>query len=208
MTIAMSTARIAMPQRNHIYAWGLAIALSLMASTSQADTELSAAWGSASEDATAWRLGVRRPWRHRWFTGGSAHLTGYWEASLAHFNNRSVTPETGVDATARLYNLALAPVWRLQFTLNDGRALVQPFLDLGVGISFVSNRSFRSNGSRNRELGSFFQFEDRGAVGARIGHWEVAYQRMHYSNLNFASDNAGIDAHLLQISRSLFAKPK
>ena len=171
-----------------------------------AETKISLAAGSASDDATAWRLGVRRPWQRQWFTGGSAHLTGYWEASLAHFNNASVTPETGVDATARLYNLALAPVWRLQFTLNDGNALVQPFLDLGVGISFVSNRSFRSNGSRNRELGSFFQFEDRGAVGARIGNWEVAYQRMHYSNLNFASDNAGIDAHLLQISRSLFTR--
>ena len=171
----------------------------------QADTQISAAWGGASEDATALRLGIRRPWQRRWFDGGSAHLTGYWEASIAHFDNRSVNPEPGVDAPASLWNIALAPVWRLQFNLNKGRALVQPFLDLGVGISFVSDRSLRSTGRRNRELGSFFQFEDRGAIGARIGQWEIAYQRMHYSNLNLASENSGIDAHLLQISRSLFS---
>lgn len=178
--------------------------VSLAPKTAHAEAMISVAGGSASESSAAWRLGVRRPWERRWFNGGSAHLTGYWEASVAHFNNSSTTPQPGVDATARLWNVALAPVWRLQFNLNNGRAIVQPFLDLGVGVSFVSNRSFRSTGRRNRELGSFFQFEDRGAVGARIGNWEVAYQRMHFSNLNFASDNAGIDAHLLLISRSLF----
>jgi len=34
-------------------------------------------------------------------------------------------------------------------------------------------------------------------VGLRMGRWELAYQRMHYSNLNLASSNFGIDAHLL-----------
>lgn len=173
-----------------------------------ADTQVSAAWGGASEDATAVRVGVRRPWSRRWFNGGSAYLTGYWEASLAHFNNTSVTPGPGVDGTATLWNFAVAPVWRLQFNLYEGRAHVQPFLDLGVGISFVSNRRFRATGRRDRELGSFFQFEDRGAIGARVGNWEVAYQRMHYSNLNFARENSGIDAHLLQISRRLLTKSR
>ena len=76
-------------------------------------------------------------------------------------------------------------------------------MDLGAGLSFMSDREFRTGKQRSRPLGSFFQFEDRGAVGVKVGRWEVAYQRMHYSNLNLASDNFGIDAHLLLVRRTI-----
>lgn len=153
------------------------------------------AGGSSSDNSTAWRISATKPWQRRWFEGGRAHLTGYWEASVALFENDvSHLPED--DGAAYLWNLAVAPVFRLQFTLGNN-APVQPFLDLGVGLSILSDRNFRTGKQRSRPLGSLFQFEDRGAVGMKIGRFEVAYQRMHYSNLNFANENNGIDAHLL-----------
>ena len=161
------------------------------------------AWGSSSDGSNALRVSLTKPWKRRWFDGGKAHLTGYWEASVARFEN-DVEHVPADDGTARLWNLAVAPVFRLQFTLGENAsAKIQPFMDLGVGLSFMSDREFRTGKQRSRPLGSFFQFEDRGAVGVKIRNWEVAYQRMHYSNLNLASDNFGIDAHLLLVRRTL-----
>ena len=164
---------------------------------------LSAAGGPSSDGSSAYRISATKPWKRRWFEGGRAHLAGYWEASIALFENDvDNVPED--DGTAYLWNVAFAPVLRLQFTLGEnGNAAVQPFMDLGAGISFMSDREFRTGKQRSRPLGSFFQFEDRGAVGVKIRNWEVAYQRMHYSNLNLASDNFGIDAHLLLVRRTL-----
>lgn len=176
--------------------------------TTRADTGFSAAWGSSSDDSNALRLSVTRPWKRRWFDGGGAHLTGYWEASLARFENE-VAHLPADDGTAHLWNVAIAPVFRLQFTPSWNRSDARsgtyfaPFLDLGVGVSFMSDREFRTGKQRSRPLGSYFQFEDRGSVGLKIGRWEVAYQRMHYSNLNFASENHGIDAHLLLVRGAL-----
>jgi|GEM_PF-2876676 len=167
------------------------------------DWLISAAGGPSSDGSTAFRVSATRPWKRRWFEGGRAHLTGYWEASVALFEN-DVDHLPQDDGTAYLWNLALAPVFRLQFTLGEnGNAAVQPFMDLGAGLSFMSDREFRTGKQRSRPLGSFFQFEDRGAVGVKVGRWEVAYQRMHYSNLNLASDNFGIDAHLLLVRRAI-----
>jgi len=161
------------------------------------------AWGSSSDDSNALRLSLTRPWRRRWFEGGIVHLTGYWELSVARFEN-DVAHVAADDGTAHLWNVALAPVGRLQFTLGDSP--VQPFLDLGVGLSFMSDKEFRTGKQRSRPLGSYFQFEDRGAVGLKFGRWEIAYQRMHYSNLNLASSNHGIDAHLLLLRGAIGAR--
>ena len=158
---------------------------------------IGAAWGSGSEDSDTLRLSFSKPWKRRWFEGGRAYLTGYWEVSVARFRN-AVSHVPADDGTANLWNLAAAPVFRLQFELGDARS-IQPFLDLGVGVSFMSDQNFRTGKARSRPLGSRFQFEDRGAIGIRGQRWELAYQRMHYSNLDLASANHGIDAHLLQL---------
>lgn len=170
----------------------------------RAEILLSGAGGSSSDNSNALRVSIAKPWKRRWFDGGGAHLTGYWEASIARFEN-DVPNIPADDGTAHLWNIAVAPVLRLQFTPNwgTGNWRVAPFMDLGAGVSFMSNREFRTGKFRSRPLGSFFQFEDRGAVGVRIGRWEVAYQRMHYSNLNLASENNGIDAHLLLLRGSI-----
>ena len=169
------------------------------------DLQIGVAGGRASESSNAWRLSIAKPWKRRWFEGKHAHLTGYWEASVARFEN-DVDHIPADDGTARLWNVAFAPVFRLQFTPGGPNALIKPFLDLGAGVSFMSDREFRTGKLRSRPLGSFFQFEDRGAAGVKIGRWEVAYQRMHYSNLNLASDNFGIDAHLLLVRRAIHGR--
>ncbi len=198
-----------MPRLRLIAALIASLTLTLVAPRGYAEDDGSSrllvggAWGSGSESSNALRISLTKPWKRRWFEGGSAHLTGYWEASLARFEN-DVDHVPADDGTAHLWNFAVAPVLRLQFTPGkDGNALIQPFMDLGVGLSFMSDREFRTGKLRSRPLGSYFQFEDRGAVGAKIGRWELAYQRMHYSNLNLASSNFGIDAHLLLIRRAI-----
>ncbi|MEM7219006.1 MAG: acyloxyacyl hydrolase [Pseudomonadota bacterium] len=171
--------------------------LSPEAAAERAPLAYGLAWGSASEDTDAWRASVSRDWQRRWFERERARLTGYWELSAARFANSVVAQPTD-NGTGTLWNVAIAPVLRLELG-PWGEAGVRPFLDLGVGLSLMSHRNLRTGKPRSRPLGSLFQFEDRGAVGVRIGRLEVAYQRMHYSNLDLASENFGVDAHLLQL---------
>ena len=160
-------------------------------------TRYGLAWGSGSEQTDAWRVSVSRDWLRSWLERDRLRLSGFWELSLARFDN-DVVAQPGDRGTGTLWNLAFAPVLRLELG-PYGPAGVRPFLDVGVGLSLMSHRNLRTGKPRARPLGSLFQFEDRGAAGIEVGRLEIAYQRMHYSNLDLTSDNFGVDAHLLQL---------
>jgi len=163
---------------------------------------LSGGTGARGQDHDAYRVGVRRAWGRRWLERDCCHVTGYWDLSLSFWHNDARPGSSLDDADDDLYAVALAPVLRLQFVPVVGPAA--PFAELGVGAAYLSDDTFRSGERRSRQLGSHFQFENRGVLGLRFPagakrSFEIAYQRMHYSNLNLASDNQGIDVHLLML---------
>lgn len=163
---------------------------------------LSAGTGAERQGHDAYRVGLQREWGRRWLERERFHVTGYWDLSLSLWHNGEGPGSSQDDADDDLYAVALAPVLRLQFAPLVGAAA--PFAELGVGAAYLSDDTFRSGAPRSRQLGSRFQFENRGVLGLRfpVGakrNFEVAYQRMHYSNLNLAGDNQGIDVHLLML---------
>src|SRR5262245_48202336 len=142
---------------------------------------VSASLGQGARDNVldAYRIALQWDWNREWFASAPIRIGGYWDLSVAMFENDSAA-QPDDDSDERVYALALAPTFRLQ-TRPFGT--VVPFVDLAVGVAGLSATELRTSG-RPRELGGHFQFEDRITVGARLGaRAEVAFQRMHYSNL-------------------------
>ncbi len=177
--------------------------ISAWAAESDSGYGFSASVGTAARDQNHddWRIGAQRHWARRWWETERWHFTGYWDLSFARFDASDLPVRSTIDrGPAKLWAVALAPVVRWQFQ-SLGSTQIAPFVELAVGLSYLSDSRLRTGKIRSLALGSHFQFEDRAVIGVRIGrHWELAYQRMHYSNLNQADDNHGLDTHLGMLS--------
>ncbi len=103
------------------------------------------------------RVGVQWDWNKQWLPMGNWHIGGYWESDFGYWNNTSNqrTHATIIDA-------GFTPVFRLQQTT---RSSVSPFLELGVGVHFLSATSLNNQ----RQFGSSFQFGDHVGAGVRFG---------------------------------------
>lgn len=156
--------------------------------------------GARNNVLDTYRLAARWQWDRRWFEGSLCHVAPYWDVSAAMFEN-DVDAAAGDDAKSRLYLVAIAPVFRLQFRPLVAR--IAPFIDFAIGAGVVSETKLRTSDDSPRELGSHFQFEDRIVIGVRFGsrqQAEVALQRVHYSNLGVGGENDGLDTHLLMFA--------
>lgn len=155
--------------------------------------------GALGQRHDSWRVSGQQYWRRPLAQGRFGTLRGYWDLGLTLWDASDLPQGPEDDGARRLYALGLGPVLRWELPALAGRRL-QPFLELGVGLSILSDNRLRSGKVRELPLGSHWQFEDRGVIGVRIGQagrFEIAYQRMHHSNLNLASRNHGVDSHLL-----------
>ena len=157
--------------------------------------------GALSQRHESWRIAGQRTWARRWWQQTHWHFTGYWDLGLTLWDASGLSASPLDRGPRRLYALGLGPVVRWQFE-PLGNSTIAPFLELGVGFALLSDSSLRSGKTRSLPLGSHWQFEDRGVAGVRFGQrgrFELAYQRMHHSNLNLASSNHGVDSHLLML---------
>lgn len=155
--------------------------------------------GALSQRHDSWRLSAQRHWRRALGQGRFGTLRGYWDLGLTLWDASDLPQGPEDDGAQRLYALGLGPVLRWELPPFAGNRL-RPFLELGVGFSILSDNELRSGKVRELPLGSHWQFEDRGVIGLRLGRegrFEIAYQRMHHSNLNLARSNHGVDSHLL-----------
>ncbi len=154
--------------------------------------------GALGQRHDSWRLSAQRHWRQALGQGRFGTLRGYWDLGLTLWDASALPQGPEDDGAQRLYALGLGPVLRWELPALAGNRL-RPFLELGVGFSILSDNALRSGKVRELPLGSHWQFEDRGVIGLRLGRegrFEIAYQRMHHSNLNLARSNHGVDSHL------------
>lgn len=157
--------------------------------------------GALGQRHDSWRLALQKHWQARWWETRHWHFTGYWDLGLTLWDASNLPRAITDQGAERIYALGLSPVLRWQFE-PIGNSTIAPFMELAVGFSLLSDNELRSGKFRSLALGSNWQFEDRGVIGARFGRqgrFELAYQRMHHSNLNLASDNHGVDSHLLML---------
>ncbi|MBO9496151.1 acyloxyacyl hydrolase [Thalassotalea sp. G20_0] len=121
---------------------------------------------------------------------------GNWKSTLNPMRN---SYRVGADSVKQI---SFSPVFR--FTGN-GLLIGQtsPFLDLGVGVSYQSEKDIEQQDFSGINMGRRWQFETRAMVGLTLGEgnpFEVSYGWMHYSNADLKDDNEGLDFQTLQLA--------
>ncbi|MHB0775084.1 acyloxyacyl hydrolase [Halomonas sp. WWR20] len=151
---------------------GLVVLAGALFNTAHADTSI--ALGSTSETTPAYKLEIDRQFPLRqWHPALSLRLAGgaMW-----------LPGDDGDDNAA----LLLTPAFRYTFLGTAYR----PFIEAGVGAAVFLDTRFE-----DRKLGSAFQFEDRLAVGMRLGPGELGASATHYSNADIKSPNDGFEIY-------------
>jgi hypothetical protein len=154
--------------------------LSLISYTAVATYGVEFAYGDGTNNTHAYRFGIQRAWSLDNLTPNKRKIRGYWDASFTRVN----------CSLNHLEAYAIAPVLRIPF-----RVVLNWYVDLGIGISYVSNQVIAA-----RNLGSNWLFEDRAGVGTLLGgrqQYEIGYRFVHFSNAYTAQKNQSLNLHLL-----------
>lgn len=152
-------------------------------------------YGSGDPDhLKGYRFGLQQFWPWIGFANSLLNLTGYWDISYANWHTNPPLP----NQPRSLSILALSPLIRLQ-TRENCLLFAQPFLELGIGPSWLSN-----NHLGHRNLGGQFAFQDLMGLGLRWRYHTSAilfsYHYLHYSNASLLPPNQGIDVkHLFTL---------
>ncbi|KEI70992.1 acyloxyacyl hydrolase [Endozoicomonas elysicola] len=130
-------------------------------------------------------------------------LQSYAELALGHWKSTlSPTEDSRRIGADSVKQISLSPIFR--FTSNGPLiGETSPFLDLGVGVSYQSEKDIEQQHLSGINMGGHWQFETRAMVGLTLGEdnpFEVSYGWMHYSNANLNSDNEGLDFQTLQLA--------
>lgn len=130
-------------------------------------------------------------WNQVWFANAPLNLTGYWDASFAHWmtNGNSNGDHRNISI------VAFAPVFRLQTRDAIASTTIIPYLEGSVGLSALSQSYL---GERN--LGAHGAFQDLIGAGITFGcrhQYDLSYHYLHYSNAGLALPNEGIDVKVL-----------
>ncbi len=155
--------------------------------------------GPSDADQDLYRVAARIGWDKRWFdeAEGDWYLGGYFETGVMYVDSTSNDTQVD-DAEDNLYGLFFTPVFRFQREpYSNG---IAPFVEAGVGVSYLSETHIKSDSFTGSDLGSHFQFEDKIAVGARFGQtqqYELSLNFLHYSNADLKKPNHGITAYSL-----------
>lgn len=165
----------------------------------QANNGFSIFAGPSDADQDLYRVAARIGWDKRWFdeADGDWYLGGYFETGVMYVDSTSNDTQVD-DAEDNLHGLFFTPVLRFQREpYSNG---VAPFVEAGVGVSYLSETHIKSDSFTGSDLGSHFQFEDKIAVGARFGQtqqYELSLNFLHYSNADLEKPNHGITAYTL-----------
>ncbi|WP_273535009.1 acyloxyacyl hydrolase [Pseudomonas sp.] len=140
----------------------------------------SASLGATGQGDMTYRIGLSQDWAKTWMASETGRLTGYWDAGYTYWE--------GAEYSGA-HSLSFSPVFVYEFA-GEG---VQPYIELGVGVSFFSKTDVGE-----RQLGSSFNFEDRLGVGLKLSATQkVGVRAIHYSNAGLKSPNAGIESFAL-----------
>jgi lipid A 3-O-deacylase len=107
---------------------------------------------------------------------------GLFDLGFSYWDQKAIPEENG-----SVFEVGLAPVLRL--TTSRRFADFQPFLDVGVGVHYLSDDEYGDH-----EFGHH-AFSPRVGAGLLYGPFEFGYRFMHYSNANTADDNDSVEFH-------------
>ena len=141
------------------------------------------------EGARSLRVGMTRYWDQQWLTEGHWHVTGYWEASLAHLSSDRPKAKDLAD-------VAITPVFRFRPNASGG---AQPYWDAAVGLHLLTGTRLDSR----HNLGSALQFGPMVGLGVTFGEksqYDLGYRYQHISNGGIREPNDGLELHVVRLT--------
>lgn len=148
-----------------------------------ADDYVELTLGKASDEIDVFRVAWRKPWLSRWLVSNSGAFSGFHVFSLNHWQAEGDS----------LNALAYSPVFVYRF--NDAAI---SYVKFGVGVAYLADTTIK-----NRNLSSYFQFEDQVGVGWEWDRHDLSLVYMHYSNAGIEDPNDGIDMVMLSYAWQL-----
>lgn len=147
--------------------------------------EVMLAPGITSQGETTANASLAFDWDRRWFESEAGHLGGYWNVAYTWWE----AGRFGSDEQS----VSISPVFVYRFNAEGW----QPFVEAGVGAAYFSDDLVG-----DRRMGSRAQFEDRLALGVRLGERDTLRLRVtHYSNAGLEDPNQGINSWSLVYGR-------
>ena len=144
--------------------------------------------GKSRDSINIYHLGFQRQFGGTLLESKIGRLSGYHEGSLNCWKHERES----------IRQIAYSPVFT--YELVDFGSGVLPYLEAGIGISYLSGKTI--NG---RDLSTRFQFEDRVGIGVRIGkenRHNLNLRYVHYSNAGIKQPNEGIDIFMISYTYS------
>jgi len=145
----------------------------------------------AGEHVSLTRVGLQSHWNKRWWQRNGAHLTGYWDTTIAHWRGTRFQGRPG--ATQRLTVVGLTPVFRYQRDSGQGF-----YVEAAIGLHLLSG--LYDDG--NRQLSTRFQFGDHLALGYVFANrTDLKLKLQHFSNGGIKEPNDGVNFIVFSLSR-------
>ena len=119
-------------------------------------------------------------------------LLGAWITRLGNAHKLRIEPNMEFIGSKSGKSMFLGGVSSVVRLGTDGRSL-NPFLDLGVGVSIGSRKTFI-----NRDFGGYFFFSPTAGMGIKFGRLasgvSLFTRWVHHSNANLFPPNMGMDS--------------
>jgi len=139
--------------------------------------------GKSRDGINVQRFGLQKEFTE-WLKKKGVPLSGYFELSLNHWK--------GAD---EIFGVAFSPVFMVPLCAKSKYGRYMPYIEAGVGVSLISDKIID-----NRNMSSYFQFENRIGLKIKIDRFDFHIRYMHYSNAFLAQPNDGIDILLAGIA--------
>jgi hypothetical protein len=138
------------------------------------------------------RLGLQWDWKKEWFKSNGTHLGGYWDATIAGWQENAYQGVAG--NTAHLVDIGITPVWRFESDSKKGF-----YGEAAVG-AHLHSHIYNNNG---RPFSTAFQFGDHIGVGyVTQDGWDIALKAQHFSNGAIKHPNPGMNMAVLKVAHS------
>lgn len=138
------------------------------------------------------RLGLQSYWDKQWFASNGTHLGGYWDATLAEWQENRF--QSISDNKQNLTDIGITPVFRFQ---NDSKKGL--YGEAAVGLHVLSE-IYDNNG---RHFSTNFQFGDHIGVGYVMQDgWDLSFKIQHYSNGGIKHPNPGVNFAVLKLGHT------
>lgn len=137
------------------------------------------------------RVAMQWQWDDQWLARGNWYLGGYWDLTLAHWDNDH--PER---ASSGIWDIGLTPVFRWQ---QKARSELSPYVEAGIGAHLLSETSV----APDQKFSTNFQFGSHLGIGIRFGKdhaFDLGARIRHLSNANIKKPNDGINFYEVRLS--------